>query len=204
MHTRVFAEFERICAARGAGGDVLEVGAVPSQDSLLCLPALAGAKSKVGINLDGPSRYADFEILRADANALTCFADESFDTVLCNSVLEHDKHFWKSLSEMKRVTRPGGLIVIGVPEFTTLPFERKASRLASILSRLGVSRALLDAIDASTLTLRTHTFPSDYYRFSPQAVRDVFLDGLIETELHTLMLPPRIIGVGIKPPQPSQ
>ncbi len=108
MHTRVFAEFERICAARGAGGDVLEVGAVPSQDSLLCLPALAGAKSKVGINLDGPSRYADFEILRADANALTCFADESFDTVLCNSVLEHDKHFWKSLSEMKRVTRPGG------------------------------------------------------------------------------------------------
>ena len=204
MHTRVFAEFERICAARGAGGDVLEVGAVPSQDSLLCLPALAGAKSKVGINLDGPSRYADFEILRADANAMSCFADESFDTVLCNSVLEHDKHFWKSVSEMKRVIRPGGLIAIGVPGFVTLPIERKASRVARILRRLRVSRALLDPMDASTLTLRTHAHPSDYYRFSPQAVRDVFLDGLIDTELHTVMLPPRLIGVGIKPPRPSR
>jgi SAM-dependent methyltransferase len=170
----------------------------------LCLPALAGAKSKIGINLDGPGSYADFKILRADANALTCFADESFDTVLCNSILEHDKHFWKSVSEMKRVTRPGGLIVIGVPGFTTLPIERKASRLVRILNRLGVSRSMLDFLDASTLTLRTHAFPSDYYRFSPQAVRDVFLDGLIDTELHTLMLPPRIIGVGINPPRPSQ
>ena len=183
---------------------MLEVGAVPSGDSLLCLPALAGAKSKIGVSLDGPGSYADFEILRADANALSCFADESFDTVLCNSVLEHDKHFWKSVSEMKRVTRPGGLIVIGVPGFTTLPIERKASRVASILSRLGVSRSMLDPWDASTLTLRIHAFPSDYYRFSPQAVRDVFLDGLIDTELYTVMLPPRIIGAGINPPRPSR
>jgi SAM-dependent methyltransferase len=204
VHTRVFAEFERICAARGAGGDVLEVGAVPSEDSLLRLPALAGAKSKVGINLDVPSSYADFKILRADANTLTCFADESFNTVLCNSVLEHDRCFWKSLIEMKRVTRPGGLIVIGVPAFTTLPFERKASRLVRILNRLRISRALLDFLDASTLTLRIHAFPCDYYRFSPQAVRDVFLDGLIDTELHTLMVPPRIIGAGIKLPRPSR
>jgi len=198
LHGQVFAEFDRVCALRAAGGDVLEVGAVPSADTLLCLPAIARAKSKVGINLNGPSRYADFEILRGDANALSCFADESFDTVLCNSVLEHDRCFWLSLSEMNRVTRPGGLIVIGVPGFATLPIERRASRLARLLRRLGVAHALLDPAEASTLTLRTHAFPGDYYRFSPQAVREVFLEGLLDTELHTLMLPPRIIGSGVK------
>ena len=96
--------------------------------------------------------------------------------------------------------RKGGLIAIGVPGFNTLPVERTASRLARILSRLGVSQAALDAMDASTLTLRTHNFPGDFYRFSPQAVTEVLLDGLLDKEVHTLMLPPRIIGVGIKPP----
>ena len=40
MHPRVFEEFDRICRARGGGGDVLEIGAVASRDSLLCLAAL--------------------------------------------------------------------------------------------------------------------------------------------------------------------
>jgi SAM-dependent methyltransferase len=194
----VFAEFERICKTRGAGGDVLEVGAVPAADTLLCLTALDGATSKVGINLDAPYRYIDFEILRADANALSCFPDESFDTVLCNAVLEHDKYFWKSVSEMHRVLRPGGLIAIGVPGFTTISLERQASRLARVMSKLGVPRTLLNAMDASTLTLRIHAIPEDYYRFSPKAV-DGLLDGLHDREICTLMLPPRIIGVGVKP-----
>jgi hypothetical protein len=73
---------------------VLKVGAVPAEDTLLCLPALAGSKTRIGINLDGPHRYRDFDILRADANRMSCFSDECLDTVLCNSVLEHDKHFW--------------------------------------------------------------------------------------------------------------
>lgn len=178
---------------------MLEVGAVPSDDSLLCLAALAGAKSKVGINLDGPCRYRDFEILRADANALSCFPAESFDTVLCNSVLEHDKWFWKSVGEINRVTRPGGVIVIGVPGFITLPMERKASRMARMLKWVRISRAARDVMDASTLTLRVHAFPGDYYRFSPQAITEVLLDGLIDTEVHTLLVPPRIIGAGVKP-----
>ena len=89
-------------------------------------------------------------------------------------------------------------MVIGVPGFTTIPIERKASRLARVIHKLGAPRALLDAMDASTLTLRTHAFPEDYYRFSPQAVLGL-LDGLLDTEICTLMLPPRIIGAGVKP-----
>jgi hypothetical protein len=45
MHDSVFAEFDRICRTRGAGGDVLEIGAVASDDTLLCLPALRDARS---------------------------------------------------------------------------------------------------------------------------------------------------------------
>ena len=51
MHPRVFEEFERICRTRGAGGDVLEIGAVPSRESLLFLPALSGARSRIGVDL---------------------------------------------------------------------------------------------------------------------------------------------------------
>jgi SAM-dependent methyltransferase len=197
----VFDEFEHICARRRAGGDVLEVGAVPADDTLLFLPTLSAARSRVGINLNEPVRYRDVEILHGDANSLQCFADESFDTVVCNSVLEHDPYFWKSVGEVHRVTRPGGLIVIGVPGFTRLPIERLASRLARFLRGVGASRAASDAFDASTLVLRTHPFPGDYYRFSRQAVQQVFLAGLDDTEVHSLMTPPRIIGAGKKPPR---
>jgi SAM-dependent methyltransferase len=198
VHWKVFEEFDRICREREAGGDVLEIGAVDSANTLLRLPALRGARSKVGVNLAGPSTCPDFQILQADANELRCFPDASFDTVLSNAVHEHDRFFWRSLSEMRRVTRPGGLIVIGVPGFTKLPGEGFWGRLC----RLPILRLLLRGrpadLAASTLCLQVHLFPGDYYRFSPQAVREVFLEGLQETEVRTLLIPPRIIGAGVK------
>jgi ubiquinone/menaquinone biosynthesis C-methylase UbiE len=54
---------------------VLEIGAVPSGDSLLTMPALAGAVERVGLNLDGPHRYGGFEIHKGDANRMDCFED---------------------------------------------------------------------------------------------------------------------------------
>jgi SAM-dependent methyltransferase len=195
MHSKVFAEIESICRERVAGGDVLEIGAVPSADSLLCLPALSNARSKVGVNLQTAASYRDFQIRQANANHLDCFADSSFDTVLSNAVHEHDARFWLSLAEIRRVTRPGGLIVIGVPGYAKLPMERTLRRI----SKLWLPRNLRDALAASTITLQNHDYPGDYYRFSAQAVREVFLDGLRDTEVRTLLLPPRIIGVGVKP-----
>jgi ABC-type dipeptide/oligopeptide/nickel transport system permease component len=154
MHSTVFSLFDRLCAARRCGGDVLEIGAVPTDDTLLCLPALAGARSRIGVNLDGPHRHGDFEILRADANSLASlpgFGDATFDTVLCNSVLEHDPFFWKTLAEMKRVTRPGGTIGIGVPGYAKLPVERRASRLAAALSWIGVPAGILAAVKRNSI-----------------------------------------------------
>jgi SAM-dependent methyltransferase len=199
VHRKVFEEFDRICRERQAGGDILEIGAMDSTDSLLRLPALRGARSKVGVDLAGGlSTCKDFQILQADANELSCFPDASFDTVLSNAVHEHDRFFWRSLAEMRRVTRPGGLIVIGVPGFTQLSGEALLGRL----SRLSMLRPLIGGraagLVASTLCLKIHLFPGDYYRFSPQAVQEVFLEGLRDTEVRTVLTPPRIIGAGVK------
>lgn len=199
MHRRVYQEFEKICSERRVSGSVLEVGAVPSNMSLLCMKALANAAEKIGINLDGPHEFRDFKILKGNANSMVCFKDNTFDIVLCNAVLEHDKYFWKTISEIKRVAKPGGLIVIGTPGYTYY----KVEKIKAILRRIPLIRLLsfnkyLDVFFNGTITFQMHNFPGDYYRFSPQAFKEVFFEGLTDVEVRSIMLPPRIIGIGIK------
>lgn len=58
-------------------------------------------------------------LLRADATALE-FADDSFDLVFSFHVLEHIPEYRKALQEMKRVLKPGGIYLIGVPNKSAL------------------------------------------------------------------------------------
>jgi SAM-dependent methyltransferase len=194
MHQAVFTVFDRLCRERRAGGRVLEVGAVAAPDTLLMLPAIRSADERVGLNLEGPREFDGFTIHAGNANRMT-FADASFDTVLCNAVLEHDPWFWKTLAEMRRVLRPGGLMAVGVPAYD----ERPAARWAGPLRQLPLVGAWADGWSASTRTLHVHNFPGDYYRFSPQACRTVLLEGMAEVSVETVLVPPRVIGVGTKP-----
>ena len=198
MHPAVFEAFDRVCRERRAGGRVLEVGATPGDDTLLCLPSLRGAESRIGINLDGPHRHRDFEIVRGDANAMHCFPDAIFDTVLCNATLEHDSRFWLTLAEIRRVARQGAVIAIGVPTFDRLPSDTRLRRLLAIPGVPRWIRVPREALHCSTLTLQVHEYPGDYYRFSPQAVREVFCEGLRDVAVETLLVPPRSIGSGIR------
>jgi SAM-dependent methyltransferase len=199
MHQRVYKEFERIVSQRAVAGSVLEVGAVPSEKSLLCMASLQNAGEKIGINLDGPYEYKDFKILKGNSNCMECFDDASFSMVLCNALLEHDKYFWKTIAEIKRVTKPDGLIVIGTPGYTYL----RAEKLKSVLKKIPGVRKLqsgehLDAFFTATITFEVHNFPGDYYRFSEQTFKEVFFDGMSDVEVSCIMVPPRIIGAGIK------
>ena len=197
MHARVFEEFDAICRERKAGGDVLEIGTTAGQRSLLHLPALRDARSRIGVNTE-PVSVPGLTVLELNANRLEPFSDQSFDTVLSNAVHEHDRYFWRSIAEIHRVTRSGGLIVIGVPGFAKLAVESRVARLA----RLPVLRSMLGewapVLEVSTACLQIHKYPDDYYRFSPQAVREVFLENLDDVDVRTVLLPPRVIGSGIK------
>jgi SAM-dependent methyltransferase len=199
MHPDIFAAFDRICMEAGIDGPVLEVGAVPGPESLLCLPALARAPLRVGINLDGPGRVDGAAILGGDANQMGMFGDATFAAVLCNSVLEHDRRFWLTLAEIHRVARPGALVAIGVPGYAEPPQSRW--RVAGrTLERVAPSNARLTrrigSWLAGTPTLGIHNFPGDYYRFSAQAMAQVLLAGYRQVRVQTIMQPPRIIGWG--------
>lgn len=199
MHPRIYQEFEQICSKRHISGSVLEVGAIPSKMSLLCMKSLESATEKVGINLDGPHDFKDFRIHKGNANFMDCFEDNRFDVVLCNAMLEHDKHFWKTIAEIKRVTKPGGLIVIGTPGYKYLKIEKVKSILRKIpLIRHLSSNQYLNLFFSATITFQIHAAPGDYYRFSPQAFKEVFFEDIDDVEVRSVMLPPRIIGAGTK------
>jgi 2-polyprenyl-3-methyl-5-hydroxy-6-metoxy-1,4-benzoquinol methylase len=48
------------------------------------------------------------------------FADETFDVVTCLDVIEHTEDDRATLTELLRVTRPGGLLVVTVPAYQAL------------------------------------------------------------------------------------
>lgn len=195
MHPVIFKEFEKICLARNAGGVVLEVGVSSPQNSLLTMKCLQNAKERIGIDLSGPKTFEAFKIVKGDANNMTCFEDNKFDTILCNAMLEHDKFFWKTISEIKRVAKKGGLIVIGVPGFKDCLVGKYTRK---ILRKIPLMNRYFNMFTSSTITYEIHDAPGDYYRYSPQALKEVFFEGLKDVDIYSVMIPPRIIGSGVK------
>jgi hypothetical protein len=198
MHPTVFNLYDSLVTTHAKRPQsVLEIGAVPRPDTLLCLPAVASASERIGVNIETATEFAGFRILSCTANSLDCFDAERFDVVLCNATLEHDPLFWKTLDEIRRVLKKMGVAVIGVPGYVRLPAEGYKSVIRSALRRLPNGARLtlaLGAILNPTITFEVHYGPGDYYRFSEQAVRDVFFRGMERLELKTLMVPPRIVG----------
>jgi SAM-dependent methyltransferase len=205
MHPAVYRVFAEICAGADIRGPVLEVGAVPGPDCLLRLPELEHAHPKIGLNLDadqeGTPPGADYEIVRGNANDLSRFADGQFGAVLSNATLEHDRCFWKTVAEIRRVTASGGLVIIGVPGYAGMGLAAQVPRgsLFGWLLRRFRRGAYADMIEAGTVTLGVHLFPGDYYRFSEQAVREVFMEGITQVSVRTVLNPPRFIAWGRKP-----
>jgi SAM-dependent methyltransferase len=202
MSPEIKAVFESICATADLNGQVLEVGAVPGHDGLLSLPCLSHLDARFGINqLSFTDNSTGISWITGNANHMDCFPDDHFSAVLCNSTLEHDSCFWLTIREIHRVTASGGLIVIGVPSYVGMGPKRFINGsswfdfILLMLARLFRAHVL----ESGTPTLGEHFFPKDYYRFSEQAVREVFLAGLRDIQTLTVMVPPRIIGWGWKP-----
>jgi SAM-dependent methyltransferase len=82
-------------------------------------PMLTGVDRYVGVDLPWPGTRAD---VYGDATRLP-FADASFDTVLCNQVLEHISEPHELLAETARVLRPGGVLILTTPQVWGLHHE---------------------------------------------------------------------------------
>lgn len=190
MHLKIYKKIEEILHQNNVSGKILEVGAMPSTESLLASKILDGC-DKVGINLIGSKSFADFKIIEGNANNMNMFKDETFDCVVCNAVLEHDKYFWKSISEMKRILKKNGLLIIGTPSYTNF-WVHKITRF--IVGKNFVS----DFFENMTFCFKIHDYPGDYYRYSEQTHKDVFLKGFKNVQIQTLMCPPRTISYGFK------
>ena len=158
----------------------LEVGA--GGWTLLSMPALAnGMRVALNLRFDAiTEQLANTSRVIGSGNNLP-FADSSFDCVMSCSVLEHDRMFWRSTREIHRVLKPGGFFIVGVPIYMTLPDDK----------------------DFTTLTYARHgrAYDADYYRFSAQAVREVFFENYsaITDEIIVRRTPnPYLIAAGRK------
>ena len=127
----------------------------------------------------GVDRWAGGNVdVVANANDMPEMYAEYFDWVLCNSMLEHDRYFWKTMAEMQRVLRPGGVLIIGVPTLGYghhgTPGEEKDPDGPGIF---------------------------DYYRFTRDAYHHYLLQGYLDVEILNVDRDgsPRLCGAGVKP-----
>ena len=162
MSPLVFDTFAQILSTRlilGETPTALEIGA--GGWTLLSAPALQNyEKFALNLRFDKVSdALKATNMVIGNSNDLN-FPDESFDCVMSCSSLEHDKYFWRTIAETRRVLKKGGLFVVGVPIYMTLPTDK----------------------EHTTFTYARHglAYNADFYRFSEQAVREIFFEEFSE------------------------
>ena len=115
-----------------AGQRVLDVGCGLGDD-VLTLARTAGATgAAIGIDTNGEFIWrarrraaasgSRATFVRADAHALP-FVDGTFDAVRCERTLQHVEDPAAVLHEMARVLRPGGVVAVSEPDWSTLVID---------------------------------------------------------------------------------
>ena len=186
LDARVAAEFARFVERQETTGPYLQIGV---GDPARCgLAQLSGERHALGQGLE-PGVTDDGIVCHAGGPAdLNRFVDGQFETVMWNGALAHDRAFWRTLDELRRILASGGTLILSVPGFSNAP------------DRAGVTIAGPKGhpIPDTTPTYRIHGAP-DFWRISPQAMRQVVLEGFDQIDVKVTGMPPRIFGVGVKP-----
>jgi methionine biosynthesis protein MetW len=110
-----------ISSVQGNGTNLLDVGCWDGEFTVKYAEAL-GTKVTESHGIDffpsilETAKKRGVQAIRLDLEKdLFPFPDQSFDVVVCNQVLEHLKQIYLPLTEMHRVLKPGGHLVISVP-----------------------------------------------------------------------------------------
>jgi len=107
---------EIICAWVRGAGKTFDIGCGSSV-------ILQSINDVVGLDvLHNKLRYMrryDVPLVRGSIFALPV-GDASFDCIVCSQVIEHIPYDETIFSELRRVLRPGGLLVLGTPDYATI------------------------------------------------------------------------------------
>jgi ubiquinone/menaquinone biosynthesis C-methylase UbiE len=103
------------------GGDVLEIGC--GEGMMFDDFAITPVQMDVSMRRLSKAREKNPAVLCADGYHLP-FKDRSFSIVLMVAVLEHTREPWRILAEARRVLKPGGTVVIVVPNDVTMSAGR--------------------------------------------------------------------------------
>jgi len=181
------SEIQRLIEAHSPNGPVLEIAA-DKRD--LATPSIAyfNGEERHVIGLGEESERDAVTFHGGDPHDMReIFEDDKFGVVISNRSLARDAQFLRTAEEIRRVLAPGGLAIFITPCFSMVPNEAGA---------VAVGRKGNPVADL-TVTYRVHSTP-DYWRISPQAMRNVILDGFEVQEVRVKLMPPFVIGVGLK------
>lgn len=159
--------------ASGLGGDVLEIGSrIHNPAAWWCTSRDLAEGQWTGIDLqDG----AGVDLV-ADIHALPAEWSGRFSGVLCSEVLEHVARPWVGLPELRRVLRPGGLVVLttlfAFPEhgYPDDFYRYSRSGLQLLLEDAGFTAIATEYAGAVPLQLNDHGEPGMARRTLPMHV----------------------------------
>jgi SAM-dependent methyltransferase len=160
-------------------GRYLAIGDSIGSKAILNVPYIRENKDRIkawGINVqpEACGHWEHMDISLMDAHRIT-YESGRMDVVLCCMMLEHDPEFWLTLSEVRRVLKPGGAFLLAVPTF------------------------LHASNGDSVACYREHG--EDYYRFSQRAISKVLMKGFNRLQLILYQDPPRALCYGFKEEQ---
>jgi SAM-dependent methyltransferase len=120
---RLFERVRAIAARTPGARRLLDVGCWDGESTARYAAALNCAASGIEIQPEAADRAAAraIDVARIDLESEPFpWPDASMDVVVCNQVFEHLKNVWLPMSEIHRVLRPGGTLLLSVPNLGSL------------------------------------------------------------------------------------
>jgi len=145
------------------------LGRLPELFAIESFPASIAHLENMGISV----RQVDIE-----HNSLP-FPDDYFDVVVCNQVLEHTKEIFWVVSEIARVTKRDGKIIVGVPNLGSLHnriallvgHQPPAIHVLGTHVRGFTVPGLTEFLETGGVLKVTRVFGGNFYPFPPRVSR---------------------------------